>query len=82
MFSGNAEILAALGIYCCSMRAIGIWARRSHDSVSGYFLAGRSPFFGAGITRPASGLAGWSLLPMRPLAASRPLPVQMLPSVR
>lgn len=63
MFSGNAYILAVLGMYFCFMLAIGIWARRSHDSASGYFLAGRRlPFWVAAFSMNATGESAWLIL--------------------
>lgn len=63
MFSGNAYILAVLGVYFCFMLAIGIWARRSHDSASGYFLAGRRlPYWVAAFSMNATGESAWLIL--------------------
>lgn len=63
MFSGNAYILSVLGVYFSFMLAIGIWARRSHDSASGYFLAGRRlPYWVAAFSMNATGESAWLIL--------------------
>lgn len=63
MFSGTADILAVLGLYFCFMLGIGFWARRSHDSASGYFLAGRRlPYWVAAFSMNATGESAWLIL--------------------
>ncbi|MEE4278675.1 MAG: sodium/proline symporter [Halieaceae bacterium] len=45
------------------MLAIGVWARRSHDSAAGYFLAGRRlPYWVAAFSMNATGESAWLLL--------------------
>ena len=63
MPAGNAAILAVLGAYFGLMLAIGAWARRSHDSAAGYFLAGRKlPYWVAAFSMNATGESAWLIL--------------------
>jgi len=63
MPAGNAAILAVLGAYFGLMLAIGVWARRSHDSAAGYFLAGRKlPYWVAAFSMNATGESAWLIL--------------------
>ena len=56
-------ILAVLLVYFGAMLAIGAWARRSHDSGSGYFLAGRRlPYWVAAFSMNATGESAWLIL--------------------
>lgn len=56
-------IIAVLLVYFGVMLAIGVWARRSHDSGSGYFLAGRRlPYLVAAFSMNATGESAWLIL--------------------
>lgn len=63
MSTGNAYILSVLGVYFAIMLGIGVWARRSHDSAAGYFLAGRRlPYWVAAFSMNATGESAWLIL--------------------
>ncbi|EED36824.1 sodium/proline symporter [Luminiphilus syltensis NOR5-1B] len=59
----NSPIVAVLLVYLGFMLAIGVWARRSHDSAAGYFLAGRKlPYWIVAFSMNATGESAWLLL--------------------
>jgi sodium/proline symporter len=59
----TSPIIAVLLVYLGLMLAIGVWARRSHDSAAGYFLAGRRlPYWVVAFSMNATGESAWLLL--------------------
>jgi sodium/proline symporter len=63
MPESQSVILAVLGAYFALMLGIGVWARRSHDSAAGYFLAGRRlPYWVAAFSMNATGESAWLIL--------------------
>lgn len=59
----RAPVIAVLLCYFIVMLGIGVWARRSHDSGSGYFLAGRKlPYWVAAFSMNATGESAWLIL--------------------